>query len=108
MAPPEIPMTVDECERKHKATRWVTGSIFVMMALFMTGVAWAVVAGYEANDAARDADAKVKIHTATQTEVVKRIEHRLLSVDDDVKEIKAELKDQRKMIEDLWRKNGKP
>ena len=63
----------------------------------MSGIVWAMNAGYSATRNASEVRTELQVHAARQDEVTNAYR-------DGINEIRAELKEQRRMIEDLWRK----
>jgi uncharacterized protein HemX len=100
------PVTKGECEVRHKSTRNQLAFVMILIGLFMTGVGWAVFAGNTAASKSAVVEHHLQSHEATQEEMVKRIEGTLDQIARDVARNREELRDQRGMIEDLWRRNG--
>lgn len=101
------PVTVHECDQKHRATRTQLTFMLAMMSIFLVGVGWAALSGYLAQSKAFMVETELKAHNSAQTEMVKRIEQKLDAIDRGVEDNRAELREQRKLIEDLWR-SGHP
>ncbi len=89
---PSANVSRTDCDSRHKMVlRWLA-LIVTAIAVLATSVGWATNAGHSARSA-------IKTHAAGQEQVEKRIDQSLTRIE-------TELKDQRRMIEDLWKKNG--
>lgn len=71
--------------------------ILAMLMICMTGIAWSIDAGYSSKNASQETRHSLGIHEATQNGKLDRVEK-------DVQDIKIEQKEQRKMIEDIWKR----
>lgn len=80
--------------------------LLTTVTLFLTVVAWAVYAGYSAKTEAASGRAELREYRAQQNGTLKVIDTRLQQIDSRQIEIRLEQKEQRKMIEDLWRRSG--
>ena len=88
-------VTMEECERKHKATVRQVGVLFTCIALIMIGVGWAVNAAYASSERAAAVEHQLNVHKEVQAERNKNTKETL-------ERIELETKSMRKMVEDLW------
>jgi hypothetical protein len=102
----ERPVTVHECEVKYKATRNQLTFMIALMSMFLAGVGWSVLAAYNAQFEAAQSQHALEAHNAAQLEMVKRIEEKLGGIEKGVDTNTEELKEQRKLLEGIWRSNG--
>jgi len=102
----ERPVTAHECEVKHRATRNQLTFMIALMSVFLAGVGWSVLAAYNAQFRAVQSQHALEAHSAAQVEMVKRIEERLKGIEKGVDTNTDELKEQRKLLEGIWRSNG--
>jgi hypothetical protein len=92
-------ITAQECKERHKNLWRVLSAILVILTVIVTGVGWSIDAGYSAKNAAQETRHSLRVHEATQNGKLERVEI-------DVREIKTEQKEQRKMIEDIWKRGS--
>jgi len=93
------PVSIGECERKHKSTRFILTSIIALAGFFVVIAVWSVRMSSSAADGVQGCRTEMLIYSAKRAEVDKRIER-------DLAEVKMTLKEQNRMIEDLWRNGG--
>lgn len=100
------PVTVNECERKHRITKWMLGFLLFLMSVFVGTTVWSVRAGYWAAEQANETRHAGDVRAERVEGSLKTIQVRLDQIRFRQAESTAELKEQRKMIEDVWRRNG--
>jgi hypothetical protein len=93
------PVTIGECERKHRSTRLyfvTTISIlvsFIGVVIICATISWA--ASIKTNAVKTD----LKVFEASH-------DKEMIHIKESLQRLEASIHDQKKMIEDLWRKNG--
>lgn len=84
------PVSVAECKRKHGATKWLLAAMITLLGVNGIGQGWTVIQG-----------GSYRVKQVRQEEQIKHVKE---SVD----RVEGEVLSQRKMIEDIWRANGRP
>jgi peptidoglycan hydrolase CwlO-like protein len=97
-------VTDDTCIKRRKGIWQFIGAVLSLIIIGMAMVGYSIKDSRAASAAARDVAETLKIHEAKQSGTLQTIDHRLSSIDGNQKELKAELKEQRNLIEQLLRK----
>jgi uncharacterized membrane protein len=97
-AQPEY-VTMEGCRDRRATTKWTLGVLLGLVAVFLTGVVYAIS---NANNAARETDdvsTRLESHVATQKEMERHLVERL-------DEIRADVRENRTLLHEILR-NGK-
>jgi len=79
----------------------------IVVAVACGGISWrSIETSNEATEAAGEVEKKLEVHQAEQNGSLSTINHRLKSIEEDVNETNARLEEQRKMIEDIWKRGS--
>lgn len=97
MTPRSVPQST--CDSRHKTLmRWMTLTVSLMGIMF-AAVMWSVKAGYSAQS-------ELGAHEAGQTQMEKRWDSAVDGIKTDVAETREDVKEVRRLVEELWKKNG--
>jgi len=94
---------IDHCNALHSGIRTQLTILTTAVSIIVTCIGLSIYAGYSAESLAKDVQNQLSTHEVRQAEVEKSISNSLLRIEKSNNDLYVEIKEQRNMIEDIYK-----